>query len=282
MLEPALASSIHNDLPSPVYTSPIPSSPALSSKTDLVLTLGGDGTLLHASSLFSTNPSVPPILPFSMGTLGFLTSFRFAEHATAFDALYRSTASVLLRNRLSASLPGTIHAMNELIIHRGASPHLAIVDVLINDRFLTEAVADGIIISTPTGSTAYSLSAGGAIVHPLVGSLLVTPICPRSLSFRPLVLPASALVTLRMSPKMRGDGMEVSVDGKRRGEGVGRGGEVRVWGQGKDVGGVPCVVREGSVGVGGGAKDDDHGDGWVGGLNGLLKFNYPFGDEGGG
>ena len=170
-----------------------------------------------------------------------------------------------------------IHALNEVLIHRGADPHLTIIDVLVNNRFLTEAVADGMIISTPTGSTAYSLSSGGSIIHPLVSSLLLTPICPRSLSFRPLVLPANVDVVLRLSEKNRGRSVEVSVDGVRRQGGLEVGGEVRVRGEEIEKrsegwkGGVPCLMR-------GGESGGD--DGWVGGLNGLLKFNYPFGEEG--
>jgi NADH kinase len=183
-------------------------------------------------------------------------------------------------NDSEGSVSKDIHAMNEVIIHRGANPHLAIIEVFVGGRFLTEAVADGMIISTPTGSTAYSLSSGGSIIHPLVCSLLMTPICPRSLSFRPLVLPANTPVTLRLSEKNRGRELEVSVDGKRRTLGVGVGMEVRVLGEecrtdemGNCRGGVPCVMRAAK----GGMMEDD--DGWVGGLNGLLKFNYPFGED---
>ncbi|MCJ1249336.1 NADH kinase pos5 [Trapelia coarctata] len=213
-------------------------------------------------------------------------------------------ARVLLRNRLKVGIYSpngtplslssssknpndpqpinTIHALNEVLLHRGADPHLAIISVLVNGRFLTEAVGDGMIISTPTGSTAYSLSAGGSIIHPLVPSLLLTPICPRSLSFRPLVLPANVEIVLRLSEKNRGRRVEVSVDGRSMDGGLDVGGEIRV--RGEEVrrgggeegwrGGVPCLMR--GDGGGGGAGDD----GWVGGLNGLLKFNYPFGEEG--
>lgn len=128
------------------------------------------------------------------------------------------------------------------------------------------------IMATPTGSTAYSLSSGGSIIHPSVSSLLLTPICPRSLSFRPLVLPADCLLTLALSPKNRADSVDVSVDGRRWG-GIARGEEVRVWAEGAGEGtGIPCVR-------GGGRDAQGEGDGWVGGLNGLLKFNYPFGEE---
>lgn len=206
-------------------------------------------------------------------------------------------ARVLLRNRLRVGVfdnSGTriggddqsldtsrsdVYAMNEVIVHRGADPHLTIIEVYVGGRFLTEAVADGMIISSPTGSTAYSLSSGGSIVHPLVSSLLLTPVCPRSLSFRPLVLPANTPVTLRLSEKNRGREVEVSIDGVRISRGVGVGMEVRVLGEdlkdaeGKWKGGVPSIVR-GTVGTE--ERGEDH---WVGGLNALLKFNYPFGEE---
>ena len=173
---------------------------------------------------------------------------------------------------------GDIHrAMNEVLLHRGAESHLMHISVEVNGRVLTEAVADGMLVSTPTGSTAYSLSAGGSIIHPLVPSLLLTPVCPRSLSFRPLVLPANSEVVLRLGERNRGREIEVSVDGDRRREGATAGMEVRVTGEAIErtadgwLGGVPCLIR------GGAEKEMD--DGWVGGLNGLLKWNHPFGND---
>ena len=177
---------------------------------------------------------------------------------------------------LSPDKDGGVYAMNEVVIHRGKQPHLAVVEVFVGGRFLTEALADGMIVSTPTGSTAYSLSCGGSIIHPLVPSLLLTPICPRSLSFRPLVIPSSTPVTLRLSEKNRCREVEVGIDGVMVGQGLAIGMEVRVWGEeirtvgGAWYGGIPCLMRK-TVGMGAAA------DGWVGGLNGLLKFNYPFG-----
>ena len=200
------------------------------------------------------------------------------------------TSRILLRNRLrislhpspdldSSSLSLPIYALNEIILHRGAQPHLTHIDISVGGRHLTSAVADGMIISTPTGSTAYSLSSGGSIIHPLVGSLLLTPICPRSLSFRPLVLPWNSEVVLRLSERNRGREVEVSVDGVRRPNGLGVGTEVKVIGEEVKrspegwTGGVPCIMR------GGGGREANGDEGWVGGLNGLLKFNYPFGEE---
>jgi NADH kinase len=344
ILEPDSADEVHAELPFPVYTftessSPTSTPPDLVDKTDVICTLGGDGTILRASSLFSHSPSVPPILSFAMGTIGFLGEWKFKEYKRAFREVYMSgapdayahldvpsstssttpgaadtlpedpldrpisyadirgktlgsnrTARILLRNRLRVGVfgpsgerinsnSGDTYALNEVIVHRGSSPHLKIIDVSVGGRFLTEGVADGMIISSPTGSTAYSLSSGGSIVHPLVPSLLLTPICPRSLSFRPLVLPAETPIALRLGDKNRGREVEVSIDGTRIAAGMGVGMEVHVVGeevqnaQGQWCGGVPSIVR--GV-VGSEELEEDH---WVGGLNALLKFNYPFGDQ---
>ncbi|KAJ4989441.1 mitochondrial nadh kinase, partial [Stagonosporopsis vannaccii] len=314
------AREIHGQLAFPVYAYD-GAEHALADKTDLVCTLGGDGTLLRASSLFSHVESVPPVLSFAMGTIGFLGEWKFREYKRAFREMYMSgapdtyaalsagaldrppayadtrgkamgshrSARVLLRNRLKVGIfapdgariggAADTYALNEVTLHRGSSPHLKIIDVYINNRFLTEAVADGMIISSPTGSTAYSLSSGGSIVHPLVPSLLLTPICPRSLSFRPLLLPAETPITLRLGDKNRGKQVEVSIDGSTVTEGLGSGMEVRVMGEhvrtktGEWHGGVPCIVRATA------GRDEQTEDHWVGGLNALLKFNYPFGDQ---
>ena len=344
ILEPSVAEEVHSLLQSPVYSSSLDQlRPVLHDKVDLTVTLGGDGTILHASSLFATCYNVPPVLSFSMGTLGFLSEWKFAEYKRAFREVYMSGAGagdratvlgdprpasddeslelgagptgwssvrgksmgltrgarILMRNRLkvglftadgqpvqrgskSAGMPNSLdeqgaYVMNEVLLHRGKEPHLAVLDVYVGGRFLTEAVADGIIISTPTGSTAYSLSSGGSIVHPLVPAVLLTPICARSLSFRPLVLPSSTPITLRLSEKNRSRELEVSIDGVNLGQGLTAGMEARVWdeemrhGKNEWQGGVPCVMRR----ITGGEAHD----GWVGGLNGLLKFNHPFGEE---
>ena len=349
VFESRIANAVHESLPFPIYTTSGggDAGTQFPDKIDLVTTLGGDGTILRAASLFSLQPSVPPILSFSMGSLGFLGEWKFDEYKRAWREVYMSgsrdlaplppTASgqgpalgagepaswgrvqgeaggvsrvskMLLRHRLKVGVydqdgvninsrlvpssvaeryrqaPPAIHAINELLIHRGPHPHLAIIDIFLNNHFLTEAVADGILVSTPTGSTAYSLSAGGSIIHPLVASLLITPICARSLSFRPLVLPLNTKVVLRLSEKNRGRELEVSIDGKRK-TGVGIGMEIRVEGEvvgrsaeGSWRGGVPCVIRAPDRDAVEGVVEEDEDDGWVGGLNGLLKFNYPFGE----
>jgi NADH kinase len=339
LVEPQTAEEVHAELPFAIYSGKtgVWSPNEFHDKVDLVVTLGGDGTILHAASLFAASNKVPPILSFSMGTLGFLGEWKFREHKRAFREVYMSgssiqsrngaldesvfsevssgngkgptgwssvrgksmgssrAAKVLMRSRLEVGVfvanedtPSTgpakplvetsLHAMNEVIIHRGRAPHLAVVEVCVGGRFLTEAVADGMIVSTPTGSTAYSLSSGGSIIHPLVPSILLTPICPRSLSFRPLVLPAGTPITLKLSEKSRGRELDVSIDGVRRSEAMRVGMELRVRGeevervQGAWHRGIPCIMRRGGT-------TGEADDGWVGGLNSLLKFNYPFGEE---
>lgn len=108
--------------------------------------------------------------------------------------------------------PGS-QALNEVHLHRGRHPHLTVIETYVDGQHLTEAISDGLIVSTPTGSTAYSLSAGGPIVHPSVPSLLLTPICPRSLSFRSVLLPSDACLQMRISPRSRAPA-EISLDGR--------------------------------------------------------------------
>ncbi|KAJ9133814.1 NADH kinase POS5 [Pleurostoma richardsiae] len=269
VFESRIASRIHEDLTFPIYTTTAGDPSArFPGKIDLVTTLGGDGTILRAASIFSLQASVPPILSFSMGSLGFLGEWKFDEYKRAWREVYMSgssvavrdlvaphtqvarsssppgiqekesspvggwesvrgksmgpsrTSKILLRHRLRVGVydgkgrnmnaqliptstaepqhsmdsvhssteatPLAFHAINELLIHRGPHPHLAVIDIYLNNHFLTEAVADGIL------------------------------------------------------------------------------------------GGVPCVIRAPGKGDGDGIAEDD--DSWVSGLNSLLKFNYPFGE----
>lgn len=241
-----------------VYTG---STKEIISKTDLIITLGGDGTILRGVSLFS-NVQVPPVLSFAMGTLGFLLPFDFKSCMLCFALVYENRAQALHRNRLechvvrnadvktcekaekeeeevaivrnkkrlyveigdtdskqqddqviSVEKQEMIHAMNDITIHRGSSPNLTSLDIYIDNEFFTTTYADGLIFSTPTGSTAYSLSAGGSITHPAVACILLTPICPRSLSFRPLILPCTSVIMVRLSENNRSSFIELTVDG---------------------------------------------------------------------
>jgi NAD kinase len=140
--------------------------------------------MLHVSSLFPK--TAPPIVSFSLGTLGFLMPFRFEDYQTILDKMINnSQIETLNRMRLQITIKScdsdsiqTFQALNDVVIHRTRESHLLTVDCFTNDEFLTDAVADGVIVCTPTGSTAYSLSAGGPIVHPSVQQILLTPISP--------------------------------------------------------------------------------------------------------
>lgn len=254
-------------------------------KIDLIITLGGDGTILHASSLFKVG-AVPPVLSFSMGTLGFLLPFHVDDFVKALESVFQGKATVLYRMRLSCSFSDKDgnsignegedwQVMNEVALHRGSSPHLNTIDAFVDGQHLTEAVSDGLIVSTPTGSTAYSLSAGGPIVHPSLSALVLTPICPRSLSFRPLVFPASSSITLRIGDRSRAPA-GVSMDGQashilKPGESV----TVRA-----SLHPIPCINRSSisdpaldvqEEGAGPGKEDD-----WVRDINNLLQYNATF------
>lgn len=237
---------------------------------DLVLTLGGDGTVLYTSWLFQR--IVPPVLAFSLGSLGFLTNFDFKNYKDQLNrsvmgqegmrvnlrmrftcTVYRSAASSALPSSgasttsvstaasadgygggsaaeggpQSAKIEGETHeVLNELVIDRGPSSYISSLDLYANDSLLTRISADGIILSTPTGSTAYSLSAGGSLVHPDIPAILLTPICPHTLSFRPMLLNDDMALKVAIPSTGRG-GAFVSFDGKGRVE-LGRGDEVVV------------------------------------------------------
>ncbi|KAI8975896.1 hypothetical protein BD414DRAFT_467649 [Trametes punicea] len=215
---------------------------------DFVVTLGGDGTVLFTSWLFQR--IVPPVLPFALGSLGFLTNFDFANYQKVMDnaidngirvnlrmrftcTVYRAispdknskafraikkgdTGEILMRNlerggwealESGIQTEGKVGAkdkeimcfstrpvecfevLNDLVVDRGPSPYVSLLELFGDEHHLTTVQADGLCVATPTGSTAYSLSAGGSLVHPEIPAILITPICPHTLSFRPMLLP---------------------------------------------------------------------------------------------
>ncbi|CAL1711260.1 unnamed protein product [Somion occarium] len=224
------------------------------------------------------------VLSFSMGTLGFLLPFHIDDFAKAIDSAFEGKAVVLHRMRLSCSFQDRDgesigskseewQVMNEVALHRGSSPHLNTIDVFVDGQHLTEAVSDGLIVATPTGSTAYSLSAGGPIVHPGLSAIVLTPICPRSLSFRPLVFPSSSSITLRIGDRSRASA-GLSMDGQVS-HVLSPGESVTVQ---ASLYPIPCINRssiadpdESRQGVGPGKEDD-----WVRDINNLLQYNATF------
>uniref|UniRef100_A0A3B3XAB7 NAD(+) kinase n=1 Tax=Poecilia mexicana TaxID=48701 RepID=A0A3B3XAB7_9TELE len=187
---------------------------------DLIICLGGDGTLLYASSLFQG--SVPPVMAFHLGSLGFLTPFKFESYRTEVAKVLEGNAAITLRSRLKVKvvkdIPSNLtQVLNEVVVDRGPSSYLSNVDLYLDGRLITSVQGDGVIVSTPTGSTAYAAAAGASMIHPNVPAIMVTPICPHSLSFRPIVVPAGVELMITLSPEARNN-VWVSFDGRRRQE----------------------------------------------------------------
>jgi NAD+ kinase len=165
----------------------------ISSLADLVLVLGGDGTMLSVSRLVAERGI--PILGINLGGLGFITEVRRDDIFSAVDKMLSGRYAVEERLMLSA----TIHrngkklteytVLNDVVINKGALARIIDLETNINNNYVTTFKADGLIISTPTGSTAYCLSAGGPILYPTLDSIVLTPICPHTLTNRPIVLP---------------------------------------------------------------------------------------------
>nr|XP_055238467.1 NAD kinase isoform X2 [Gorilla gorilla gorilla] len=219
----------------------------ISNQIDFIICLGGDGTLLYASSLFQG--SVPPVMAFHLGSLGFLTPFSFENFQSQVTQVIEGNAAVVLRSRLKVrvvkELQGkktAVHnglgengsraagldmdvgkqamqyqVLNEVVIDRGPSSYLSNVDVYLDGHLITTVQGDGVIVSTPTGSTAYAAAAGASMIHPNVPAIMITPICPHSLSFRPIVVPAGVELKIMLSPEARNTAW-VSFDGRKRQE----------------------------------------------------------------
>jgi NAD+ kinase len=189
----------------------------LAQESDLLLVLGGDGTLLAAAR--EAAPRGIPILPINLGSLGFLTSFTLGEMYPALEETLAGGLSASERAMLDVSLlrrGGIIDSqlvLNEAVITKGALARMIEVELTIDEDFVCRYRADGVIVATPTGSTAYSLSAGGPIVHPDVASIVLTPICPHTLSDRPLVVGHSSHVQMRL--RGTAESVYLTLDGQK-------------------------------------------------------------------
>jgi NAD+ kinase len=187
-------------------------------RSDLIIVLGGDGTLLNVAHI--THPHGVPILGVNLGSLGFLTE-------TTQDDLYSTLQSVLNgeceiehRMLLNASLWRNetklcdFNVLNEIVINKGALAQIVNLTVLVNDQPMTSYRADGLIIATPTGSTAYSLSAGGPIIHPSMHALVLSPICAFALTNRPIVVPDTSQIKVKLSKRHDDEDVRITLDGK--------------------------------------------------------------------
>ncbi len=169
-------------------------------QADLVVVLGGDGTLISVARLFSAKDV--PILGVNLGSLGFLTEITVEELYTRLELCLQSTPRVSARMMLMVTLlregkqQEIHHILNDVVINKGALARIVDLETKINRQVLTTYKADGLIVATPTGSTAYSLSAGGPIIHPQMSCIVITPICPHTLTNRPIVVTDESIISV--------------------------------------------------------------------------------------
>lgn len=193
--------------------------PALVASVDLLVVLGGDGTLLSVADCAGACGADVPILGVNFGSLGFLTEATLPELYPSLEAALGGAARVETRMMLrattvrgGAALPDHL-ALNDVVITKAARARMTDLSVFVGDEFVTRVKADGLIVATPTGSTAYNLAAGGPIVQPVVDAIVLTPIAPHMLTNRPIVIPASSVV--RVQPMMaERDELYVTFDGQ--------------------------------------------------------------------
>ena len=168
--------------------------------TDLLIVLGGDGTLLSAARL-TANRKVP-ILAVNLGGLGFLTTVSQDEIYSILDEIFSGKHRVSERVMLEAEIVrgGSVLrrqvALNDAVLNKAALARIVDLELRVDGEYVTTYKADGLILSTPTGSTAYSMAAGGPIVYPIVEAFVITPICPHTLTNRPIVIPDSVTIEI--------------------------------------------------------------------------------------
>ncbi len=178
----------------------IATAPPLDATIDFLLALGGDGTMLRA--VREAGELELPIMGINLGGLGFLTAFQSADIDQALDDLHhkriRIEERMLFRIRLHNK---KFTALNDVTINMSTDARVIELSTFVNGEFLTRFTGDGLIVSTPTGSTAYSLAAGGPILYPSLQGIILTPICPHALSARPVVVPAQDTITIKLGHK---------------------------------------------------------------------------------
>jgi NAD+ kinase len=174
---------------------------------DLILVLGGDGTLLKAARLYGGRGT--PILGVNLGGLGFLTEIALEEFYSILGKIFQGDFQTETRMMLNAEiirrgqvLEPTVF-LNDVVINKGALARIIDLETSIDDQFLTTYRADGLIVATPTGSTAYNLAAGGPILHPALKTIIITPICPFTLTNRPIIVQDNAVIDIRLGAKSR-------------------------------------------------------------------------------
>ena len=184
---------------------------------DFVIVLGGDGTLLSTARCVAK--AAIPILGVNLGSLGFLTEIKQEEILEALESLHAGHCGVTERSMLHCQLRrrkeciATYEALNDAVVHQSALARITDFDVRVNDAFVANYKADGLIVATPTGSTAYSLAAGGPILTPNIPGFLITPVASHALTNRPLVVPDTAVIEVSMDDAR--ESAYLTVDGQQ-------------------------------------------------------------------
>ena len=189
---------------------------AIAAEVDLFIVLGGDGTLLSVSRLIEARRT--PILGINLGSLGFLTEVTRAETIPVLEQLLAGNLEVSERLRLDVTIRrggmevARYRVLNDLVINKGALARIIDMEAWVDDAYLTTFKADGLIVATPTGSTAYNLSAGGPIISPTLHCLVISPICPHMLTNRPIIVSDEALI--RIEVKFQDEEVALTADGQ--------------------------------------------------------------------
>jgi NAD+ kinase len=185
-------------------------------RTDLVIVAGGDGTLLSAARI--AGPQGVPILGVNFGGLGFLTElqpeelFGGLERVLAGDYAIEERAALRVRLKRGRRIVAEHALLNDAVVTKTALARMLVIDVAVDDERVATYTSDGLIVATPTGSTAYNLSAGGPILDPRVSGFVIAPICPHAMSYRPLVVPGT--VTVRVVLRSRTEDAYLTLDGQ--------------------------------------------------------------------
>ncbi len=185
-------------------------------ESDLIVVLGGDGTMISTARLVGDSDAL--VLGINYGSLGYLTDFRIEEMFPALEAIFEGEYEIDRRVMLhaehwrGAEMLATGRVLNDVVINKAALARIIEIEVSLNGLFVNSFRADGLIVSTPTGSTAYNLSAGGPIIYPSMNAVVVTPICPFTLTNRPIVVPDDAIIELKLEKE--NEGVVLTLDGQ--------------------------------------------------------------------
>ena len=183
---------------------------------DLIVAMGGDGTLLSVARILKTH--LVPILAVNLGSLGFLTEITLEEMFPTLELVIAGKATLQQRMMIDVSVIragkciNSYQGLNDVVINKGVLARIIDINVMIDNNFVATYKAEGIIVGTPTGSTAYTLSAGGSILYPTLDAMVVTPIASHTLTFRSLVVPDSSVVELSLKPTQ--ESIFMTVDGQ--------------------------------------------------------------------